>query len=74
MPTKNLRRIASHEVLMTDGSLQTLSVVEIQSGVVAKCVPLTQELPFTEWLPGRIVLRRDEEGLTRAYYNNEIIN
>ena len=74
MPTKNFRRIASHKVVMPDKSLLTLSVVEIQSGVVTKCFPLTQELPFTEWLPGQIVLIRDEQGLLRAYYNNEIIN
>ena len=74
MTTKNFRRIASHEVVMPDGSRQTLSVVEIQSGVVTKCFPLTQELPFTEWMTGEIVLRRDEQGLTRAYYNNVIIN
>ena len=74
MTTRNIRRIASHEVVMPDGSCQTLSIVEIRSGVVKKCFPLTQELPFTEWFPGQIVLRRDEQGFTRAYYNNVIIN
>ena len=36
--------------------------------------PLSGELPCTEWMPGRIVLQRDDEGLVRAYYNNVIIN
>ena len=60
--------------MMPDGSCLKMSVVEIQSGVVTKCFPLTEELPFTRWMPGQIVLRRDEQGLTRAYYNNVIIN
>ena len=74
MTTKKTRRIASHELILENGLRQTLSVVEIQSGIVTNHYPLTQELPFTEWFPGQIVLKRDEEGLTRAYYNNVIIN
>jgi hypothetical protein len=42
--------------------------------VVSQWYPLTEELPFAEWMPGQIVLRRDGEGLLRAYYNNVMIN
>ena len=68
-PMKQLR-IASHEVLMTDGSVRTLSVVCLEQGRVTACHPLTQELPSTLWFPGRIELRRDEQGYTHAYYED----
>ena len=51
--------------------LSTPSVLEIQSGVAVRWYPLTQELPQTEWLPGEVVLSCDEQGLLRAYYNNQ---
>ena len=69
-----MRRIASHEIVLEDNSRQTLSVVEIQQGEVVRWFPLTQEIACTEWMPGQIVLRRDEKRLLRAYYNNMIIN
>jgi hypothetical protein len=70
---KKQRKIASNQILMEDGSVLTRSVVEIAEGVVQQCYPLTQELPFTEWLGGPVRLIRDEQGLLRAYYNNKII-
>ena len=71
---KKLRRIASHEIVLEDQRRLTLSVVEIQSGEVLTWYPLTQELPGTEWMPGQIVLRRDVNGVLRAYHNDRIIN
>ena len=72
---KTTRRIACHEIASTeDNSLMKLAVVEIRSGEVIRCYPLSGELPCTEWMPGRIVLQRDDKGLVRAYYNNVIIN
>ena len=72
--SKKNRRIASNEIVLEDGSCLTLSVVEIQSGIVSSVYPLTQELPHTEWLPGTLCLKRDSEGMLRAYYNDLIIN
>ena len=72
---KKIRRIASHQILLDNGSLLTqLSVVEIQSGVVTDIYPLTEELSQTEWMPGEIHLKRDAEGQLRAYYNKKIID
>ena len=70
---KRLRRIASHETILENGTRQTLSVIEIQEGKVVSCYPLTEELPQTEWMAGQIVLRRDDDGILRAYHNNRII-
>ena len=69
-----MRRIASHEIVLEDSSVLTLSVVEILSGEVVSWYPLTQETACTEWMPGKIVLLRDEDGYLRAYYNNVMIN
>ena len=72
---KRTRRIATHEIVREeDNSVLTLSVVEILSGTVQRCYPLKGEQAATEWLPGRIVLRRDAEGVLRAYHNNIMIN
>ena len=71
---KKLRKIASHETILENGTRQTLSVIELQEGKVVSCYPLTGELPQTEWMAGQIVLRRDDEGVLRAYHNNKIIN
>ena len=70
---KRLRKIASNQILMEDGSMLTRSVVEIADGIVQQCYPLTQELPFTEWLVGPVRLGRDDQGVLRAYFNNKII-
>jgi hypothetical protein len=50
------------------------SVVEIQSGVVTRWYPLTEELPQTEWFSQSVSLSRDAEGLLRARINNKVIN
>ena len=72
---KTTRRIACHEIASTEDNLSMkLAVIEIQSGEVTRCYPLKGELPHTEWMPGQIVLRRDNNGILRAYYNNVIIN
>ena len=71
---KDFRRIASHEILLENGSRMKQSVVEIQSGVVTRWYPLTEDLPHTEWFAERICLSRDAEGLLRARVNNKVIN
>jgi len=71
---QKMKRFACHEIVLADGSRQTLSVVEILSGEVVRWYPLKEELPFTQWLPGSIELRHDHEGALHAYYNNVMIN
>mgnify|MGYP007032389486 CR=1 FL=1 len=70
---KRLRKIASNQIVLEDNTILTLSVVEIQEGVVKEWHSLKNELPNTEWLGGKVCLRRDELGLLRAYYNNKVI-
>ena len=70
---KRIRKIASHRIVWPDLSEQTLSVVEILSGVVSRCYPLTAEQPMTEWLPGKLNLRYDEAGQLRAYYEGKLL-
>ena len=68
--TKNLprRRIASNLLITPEGKHLTQYVVELDCGVVKEIYPLMQELPSTEWLPGTIVLKENEEGDIKAYY------
>ena len=70
---KRIRKIASHRIVWPDQSEQTLSVVEILSGVVSRCYPLTTEQPMTEWLPGTLTLRFDDTGQLRAYYEEKLL-
>ena len=70
---KKLRKIASNQIVLEDNSLLTLSVVEIQDGVATRWYPLAHELPNTEWLGGQVCLKRDKEGVLRAYYKNKVI-
>ena len=71
---KNFRRIASHEIVLENGSRLTQSVLELWQGVAIRCYPLTEELPQTEWVSQSVSLRRDEAGLLRAYVNNKVLN
>ena len=73
MKAKKTRKIASHQILLPDGSCQTLSVLEIQSSEVVRWYPLTQEFPYTEWLSGDVQLVIDDEGVMRAYYQGKIL-
>ena len=65
-----LRRIASNEVLTPEGRCLKQQVVELADGVVFRLYPLEMELANTEWLQGRMVLRKENDSV-RAYYNNK---
>ena len=71
---KNLRRIASYEIVLENGSRLTQSVVELWQGVAIRWYPLVEELSQTEWLSQSVSLRRDETGLLRAYIDNKVLN
>ena len=70
---KKLRKIASNQIILENGSQLTLSIVEILNGVVQKYYPLTHEMPYTEWLGGQVFLKREDDGALRAYYNNKVL-
>ena len=70
---KDLRKIASNQIVLENEKLLTLSVVEIYNGVVQRYYPLTQEMPNTEWLVGQVCLKREDDGTLRAYYKNKVI-
>ena len=66
-----LRRIASNEVLTPEGKSLTLQVVELSEGVVSSLYPLQVEQANTEWLQGRVILKKESDDIVRAYYNNK---
>ena len=67
------KKIASNRVILEDGTVLSLRVLEIIDGKVTRMYPLSQELPATEWLSGQIYIKSDSEGNFRAFYNNMII-
>ena len=73
-PARHPRRIASNEVMTTEGQCLTRYVVELsEDATVLNLYPLTQEIAYTEWMQGRLVLK-SENGHTRVYYNNKVIS
>ena len=70
---KHPRRIASNVVITPEGQSLTQYVVELtEAGTVCELYPLTQEMPFTEWMQGRLEIR-NEDGCRRVYYHNRLI-
>lgn len=59
------RRIASNRVSL-DGVLLGRYAVELLGDRVARFYPLTEELPFTEWLPGMVEIITGADGVRRC--------
>lgn len=55
------RRVASSRVYLDD-NLLGLYVVETKGKLVESYYALTEELPFTEWIPGEIFLQTEDNG------------
>ncbi len=66
-----LRRCGAHEVLLVDGTVLQQAVVEMEEGRVVNYYEFRDELPMTEWLGGRIEVRRDEEGILCAFHQGK---
>lgn len=69
----DFRRCGAHEVKLMDGTLLSQAVVEVEEGRVVNYYEFREELPMTEWLGGRIEVRRDEEGILRAFHQGKEI-
>ena len=63
------RRCGAHEVVLPDGNRLQQAVVELMDGRVVNYFEFRDELPMTEWLGGTIEVRRDEEGVLRAFHH-----
>lgn len=61
-----LRRIAANRIILDDKQLKQ-HVIEIEGDIVKSYYPLSDELPFTEWLGGTITLTTGKDGAIRAY-------
>ena len=69
------RRIACNELVTLEGHCQTLCVVELsEDGRVERHYPLVQELASTEWMQGRLILRKDNDGSIHIYNNDKPFN
>ena len=66
------RRIASNEVLTTQGQLLTQQVVTLEAGFVVRVDPLEKEEARTEWLQGRVVLKQTPDGVLAYYHDKQL--
>jgi len=63
-----VKRVAGHEVALSNGESYKPGVVEIDTnGYVKRAYPLEGEIANTIWLGGRIDITTDSEGKPRAY-------
>ena len=67
------RRIASNEVMTPENQCLFQQVIELKDGVVTNLYPLVMEIPKTEWVQGRLILRKGADGFVRAYYKGKIL-
>ncbi len=65
---EEVRRCGAHEIVVEDKMTLVRAVVEIFADKVVNYYEFRNELPMTEWLGGRIDIKRDEEGILRAYH------
>jgi hypothetical protein len=69
------RRIACNELITLEGQCLTHCVVELsEDGRVERHYALREELPFTEWMQGQLVLKKTGDGIVHVYYNDKKIN
>jgi hypothetical protein len=47
--------------------------VVIEDGIVVQTYPFSEEEAMTEWIPGTIILRLDNEGKYRAYKGDQLL-
>jgi hypothetical protein len=69
---EQIRRVASNEVLFEGETLRQY-VVEIVDHKVVNYYSFKDELPFTEWLGGKIELRKNSDGVLLAFLNNKLL-
>lgn len=67
---RHIRRVAANSVVMPDMTLLSPGVVQIENGIVTDTFVLTREHPFTEWIGGRLRLRKSKDDKMVAYKGN----
>lgn len=70
----DMRRCGAHEVVLSDGQVLRQAVVEVMEDRVVNYYEFRDELPMTEWLGGTIEVKRDEDGMLRAFHEGKIID
>lgn len=67
------RLCAAYEVIKPDGEILHQALVVISEGRVVDYYEFRDELPMCEWLGGTIEVKRDSEGILRAFWKGKII-
>ncbi|MBR4602663.1 MAG: hypothetical protein IKO37_08910 [Prevotella sp.] len=70
---ESIRRVAAHEVDVFGKETLSMAVVEISEGRVVNYYTFSDELPMTEWLGGRIEIKKNEDGSLSAYWQGTLL-
>ena len=70
---EGIRRVAAHEVDVCGKETLSMAVVEISEGRVANYYTFSDELPMTEWLGGRIEIKKNEDVSLSAYWQGTLL-
>jgi hypothetical protein len=70
---EGIRRVAAHEVDVCGKETLSIAVVEISEGRVVNYYTFSDELPMTEWLGGRIEIKKNEDGSLSAYWQGTLL-
>ena len=68
-----IRRCAANQVVTLEREVLAPGVVEMENGEVVACYLLRGEQPMTEWLGGKIEIKRDDMGVLRAHHQGKIL-
>lgn len=55
------KRFAAHQLIISANCRLKQYVVEMEGKIVSRIFPLTEEIAFTEWIGGMIILSADNE-------------
>ena len=70
---EGIRRVAAHEADVCGKETLSMAVVEICEGRVVNYYTFSDELPMTEWLGGRIEIKKNEDGSLSAYWQGTLL-
>lgn len=70
---EGIRRVAAHEVDICGEETLSMAVVEISEGRVVNYYTFSDELPMTEWLGGRIEIKKNVDGSLSAYWQGTLL-
>lgn len=73
MTEPHIRKVAAHRIIYPNGQTTSISVVHIKGIRVVDVQPLKSEKPLTEWLPGTISIKTNNQNIPYATYKGQLL-